>query len=101
MSDAAAIVAQDVGQASIGASSTRTSSRTLKSALLTGSLLSDLTPDETFTALDGRLLRGAAGLDLRRDRRERLGQVDAARSSSPASPSPRAAASPSTAASRP
>jgi ABC-type polysaccharide/polyol phosphate transport system ATPase subunit len=27
--------------------------RTLKSALLTGSLLSDLTPDETFTALDG------------------------------------------------
>ena len=27
--------------------------RTLKSALLTGSLLSDLTPDQTFTALDG------------------------------------------------
>ena len=27
--------------------------KTLKSALLTGSLLSDLTPDETFTALDG------------------------------------------------
>jgi ABC-type polysaccharide/polyol phosphate transport system ATPase subunit len=27
--------------------------RTLKSAILTGSLLSDLTPDETFTALDG------------------------------------------------
>jgi ABC-type polysaccharide/polyol phosphate transport system ATPase subunit len=27
--------------------------RTLKSALLSGSLLSDLTPDETFTALDG------------------------------------------------
>jgi ABC-type polysaccharide/polyol phosphate transport system ATPase subunit len=27
--------------------------KTLKSALLTGSLLSDLTPDQTFTALDG------------------------------------------------
>ena len=27
--------------------------RTLKSALLTGSLLSDLAPSETFTALDG------------------------------------------------
>jgi len=27
--------------------------RTLKSAILTGSLLSDLTPDQTFTALDG------------------------------------------------
>jgi ABC-type polysaccharide/polyol phosphate transport system ATPase subunit len=27
--------------------------RTLKSALLTGSLLSDLTPDQTFTAVDG------------------------------------------------
>jgi ABC-type polysaccharide/polyol phosphate transport system ATPase subunit len=27
--------------------------RTLKSALLTGSLLSDLRPDQTFTALDG------------------------------------------------
>jgi len=27
--------------------------RTLKSAILTGSLLTDLTPDETFTALDG------------------------------------------------
>ena len=27
--------------------------KTLKSALLTGSLLSDLRPDQTFTALDG------------------------------------------------
>ena len=27
--------------------------KTLKSALLTGSLLNDLTPDQTFTALDG------------------------------------------------
>ncbi|HVD78373.1 MAG TPA: hypothetical protein VNH43_12220, partial [Vicinamibacteria bacterium] len=27
--------------------------RTLKSALLTGSLITDLRPDETFTALDG------------------------------------------------
>ena len=33
--------------------------KTLKSALLTGSLLSDLTPDQTFTALDGVSLRGA------------------------------------------
>ena len=28
--------------------------KTLKSALLSGSLLSDLTPDQTFTALDIR-----------------------------------------------
>jgi ABC-type polysaccharide/polyol phosphate transport system ATPase subunit len=36
--------------------------RTLKSALLTGSLISDLRPDETFTALDGvsfEVLRGS------------------------------------------
>ena len=66
--------------------------RTLKSALLTGSLLSDLTPDQTFTALDGVSLRGAARLHLRRDRRERLGQVDAPEARSPASRSPPAAA---------
>ena len=52
--------------------------RTLKSALLTGSLLSDLAPDQTFTALDGVSFEVPAGIDLRRHRRERLGQVDAA-----------------------
>jgi ABC-type polysaccharide/polyol phosphate transport system ATPase subunit len=35
--------------------------RTLKSALLTGSLLSDLTPGETFTALDGVSFEVPAG----------------------------------------
>jgi lipopolysaccharide transport system ATP-binding protein len=35
--------------------------KTLKSALLTGSLLSDLTPDETFTALDGVSFEVAKG----------------------------------------
>ena len=40
--------------------------RTLKSALLTGSLLADLTPEETFTALDGVCFEVPAGLDVRR-----------------------------------
>ena len=35
--------------------------KTLKSALLTGSLLSDLTPDQTFTALDGVSFEVPAG----------------------------------------
>ena len=35
--------------------------KTLKSALLTGSLLSDLAPDQTFTALDGVSFEVAAG----------------------------------------
>src|SRR5262249_37220210 len=35
--------------------------RTLKSALVTGSLLSDLTPGETFTAVDGVSFEGPAG----------------------------------------
>ena len=42
--------------------------KTLKSALLSGSLLGDLAPSETFHGTQGRLLRGAARLHVRRDR---------------------------------
>jgi len=49
---APAIVARDVAKV-YRRFQQRNQFKTLKSALLTGSLLSDLTPDETFTALDG------------------------------------------------
>ena len=42
--------------------------RTLKSALLGGSLLSDLRPDERFPALKRRHLQRARGLDVRHHR---------------------------------
>ena len=48
----AAIVARDVSKR-YRRFAHRNQFRTLKSALLTGSVLSDLRPDETFTALDG------------------------------------------------
>ena len=48
----AAVVAEDVRKV-YRRFVQRNQFRTLKSALLTGSLLSDLTPDQTFTALDG------------------------------------------------
>ena len=51
---------------------------TLKSAILDGSLLGDLKPDETFQALRRRLVLGAEGLHLRRDRQQRIGQEHAA-----------------------
>lgn len=49
---APAIVARDVAKV-YRRFQQRNQFKTLKSALLTGSLLSDLTPDQTFTALDG------------------------------------------------
>jgi ABC-type polysaccharide/polyol phosphate transport system ATPase subunit len=49
---AAAIVGRDVAKL-YRKHQHRNQFRTLKSALLTGSLLSDLTPEETFSALDG------------------------------------------------
>ena len=74
--------------------------RTLKSALLTGSVLADLAPEETFTALEDVSFEVARGLDLRGDRRERLGQVDAAEAGRRHHPADAAAAWSSTAASR-
>ena len=50
---------------------------TLKSALLKGSLIRDLQPDETFPALRGVSLQRAARLYLRRHRQKRIGQVHA------------------------
>jgi len=52
LAPSAAIVAKDVAKA-YRRFLHKNQFKTLKSALLTGSLLSDLTPDETFTALDG------------------------------------------------
>jgi len=49
---AAAVVARDVAKV-YRRFLHKNQFRTLKSALLTGSLLSDLSPDQTFTALDG------------------------------------------------
>ena len=51
---------------------------TLKSAILNGSLLGDLKPDETFQALRRRVVLSAEGLHLRRDRPQRLRQEHAA-----------------------
>jgi ABC-type polysaccharide/polyol phosphate transport system ATPase subunit len=51
MSSGLAVVAKDVAKV-YRRFQHRHQFRTLKSALLTGSLLTDLTPDETFTALD-------------------------------------------------
>ncbi len=51
---------------------------TLKSAILDGSLLGDLKPDETFQALRNVSFSRAEGLHLRRDRQQRLGQEHAA-----------------------
>ena len=51
---------------------------TLKSAILDGSLLGDLKPDETFQALRDVSFSRAEGLHLRRDRPQRLRQEHAA-----------------------
>ena len=51
---------------------------TLKSALLSGSLIRDLQPDETFPALRGVSFQVPKGVHLRRHRPERIRQVHAA-----------------------
>ena len=51
---------------------------TLKSALLKGSLIRDLQPDETFPALRGVTFSVPEGLHLRRHRPKRVGQIHAA-----------------------
>ena len=51
---------------------------TLKSALLSGSLIRDLQPDETFPALRGVSFQVPQGLHLRRHRPERIRQEHAA-----------------------
>ena len=73
---------------------------TLKSALLSGSLIRDLQPDETFPALRGVSFQVPEGLHLRGHRPQRIGQVDAAQVRRRHHPAQRAARSPSTAASR-
>ena len=73
----AAIVAVDLAKV-YRRHSQRNQFKTLKSALLTGSVLSDLAPGRDLHGARERLLRSAARLDLRRDRRERLGQEHAA-----------------------
>ena len=47
---------------------------TLKSALLSGRLLRDLRPDESFEALKGVSFDVAAGHDVRHRRAQRVGQ---------------------------
>ena len=47
---------------------------TLKSALLKGSLIQDLQPEETFPALQGVSFNVPAGPDLRHHRPQRIGQ---------------------------
>ena len=64
---------------------------TLKSALLSRSLVRDLEPDETFTAVAGRVLHRADRPDARRDRAQRLRARAPSSSWSPASPSRRPA----------
>ena len=51
---------------------------TLKSALLSRSLIANLRPDETFTALNDVSLHGADGTHARRHRPQRLRQEHAA-----------------------
>ncbi len=73
---------------------------TLKSALLSGSLVRDLQPDETFPALRGVSFQVPQGLHLRRHRPQRIGQDARCSSAWPASRGRTAAPSRWTAASR-